>query len=67
MSLPACAVCGAAAPDYAALAAHLRERADASEGRHVMWLNRHVSLREIPEAEIARWLEARDVSAGPRS
>ena len=48
-----CPVCPAPMRDADALAAHLREQADASEGRHVMWLNRRVSLREIPEAQIA--------------
>ena len=39
----ACPVCSIAAEDLAALASHLVERAEASDGGHVMWLNRNAT------------------------
>jgi hypothetical protein len=39
----ACPVCGIELADFAALASHLVEQAEASDGRHVMWLNRHAT------------------------
>lgn len=44
----ACPVCRVEHEDLTRLADHFLDLADASDVRHVMWLNRHVSLREIP-------------------
>jgi hypothetical protein len=39
------------------LAAHLVEQADASEDRHVMWLNRNITKHRVDARELARLLE----------
>ena len=44
----ACPVCRREYDDVPELADHFRETADASDVGHVMWLNRHVGLRELP-------------------
>lgn len=44
----ACPVCDRELPTIPELADHLWDAAEASEGRHVMWLNRHVGMREVP-------------------
>ncbi|HWG72468.1 MAG TPA: C2H2 type zinc finger domain-containing protein [Acidimicrobiales bacterium] len=46
----ACPVCGTAREDLAALASHLVESAEASDGRHVMWLNRNATKHRISAA-----------------
>jgi len=51
--MDACPVCAAPAPDLEALAAHLVERAEASDGRHVMWLNRRVTKHRVSAEELA--------------
>ncbi len=43
----ACPVCHSAHADVARLADHFCELADASDVGHVMWLNRHVGMREV--------------------
>lgn len=42
-----CPVCRAELADVSRLADHFWEAADASDVGHVMWLNRHVGLREV--------------------
>jgi hypothetical protein len=47
-----CPVCGLAADDVRGLASHLVEQAEASEGRHVMWLNRNVTKHRSSPDEL---------------
>lgn len=58
IDLTVCPVCGAPADDLDALARHLVEQAEASEGRHVMWLNRHVTKHRTDAAHLAELLGA---------
>lgn len=44
----ACPVCRLEHADLNRLADHFWDLAEASDVGHVMWLNRHVSLREVP-------------------
>ncbi len=44
----ACPVCRAELADFARLADHFWVLAEASDVGHVMWLNRHVGMRELP-------------------
>ena len=53
----ACPVCRHEVVDLSALADHFWEAADASDVGHVMWLNRHVSLREVPREVLREKLE----------
>ncbi len=53
----ACPVCRVEAADVARLADHFWGLAEASDVRHVMWLNRHVSLREMPRDVLREKLE----------
>lgn len=43
-----CPACRAEVAGLVQLADHFWEAAEASDVRHVMWLNRHVGLRELP-------------------
>ncbi len=52
-----CPVCPYEVADLSALADHFRSRADASDVGHVMWLNRHVSLRELSREGLREKLE----------
>lgn len=52
-----CVVCEADVADTRALAEHFLARADASDVRHVMWLNRHVGLRELRGNDLRLALE----------
>jgi hypothetical protein len=54
----ACAVCGIEAADLAALASHLAARAEASDGRHVMWLNRNLTKHRTSAADLEPLLAA---------
>jgi hypothetical protein len=53
----ACPLCRKEFADVPALADHFWEEADASDVRHVMWLNRHVSMRELPREVLREKLE----------
>ncbi len=53
----ACPVCRRESVDVPALADHFWEAAKASDVGHVMWLNRHVSLREVPREVLREMLE----------
>ncbi len=53
----ACPVCRREFVDTARLADHLWEAADASDVGHVMWLNRHVGLREVSREVLREKLE----------
>ena len=53
----ACPVCRGELADIRGLADHLWEAAEASDGPHVMWLNRHVGFREIPRDVLREKLE----------
>lgn len=53
-----CPVCGLTAADLGAVASHLVERAEASDGAHVMWLNRHVTKHRTSPALLAPELAA---------
>lgn len=53
----ACPVCRRELADVAQLADHFWDAADASDVGHVMWLNRHVSLREVPREVLRVKLE----------
>jgi hypothetical protein len=57
--LSRCPVCGTATAGGApALAAHLVEQADKSDGAHVMWLNRTVTKHQTGAVELAALLLA---------
>jgi hypothetical protein len=57
--LSRCLVCGTAAAGGApALAAHLIEQAEKSDGAHVMWLNRNVTKHQTGAVELAGLLVA---------
>jgi hypothetical protein len=53
-----CPVCGTPTSDALALARHLVAAADASEGRHVMWLNRNVTKHRASAVELEPLLRA---------
>lgn len=53
----ACPVCRLELADVSRLADHFWEAAEASDGRHVMWLNRHVGFREVPRDALRERLE----------
>ncbi len=53
----ACPVCRRELTDVPGLADHFWEAADASDVGHVMWLNRHISLRELPRDALREKLE----------
>ena len=61
----ACPVCGIASGDLGALASHLVERADASDGRHVMWLNRYATKYQTSAADLELLLPAALAGEGP--
>lgn len=48
----ACPVCGMAPTDLAGLASHLVERAEASDGPHVMWLNRNATKHRTSATDL---------------
>ncbi len=48
----ACPLCSFEAADMTRLADHFWELADASDVRHVMWLNRHVGMRELSREQL---------------
>lgn len=47
-----CPVCGIEIADLAALASHLVELAEASDGLHVMWLNRNATMHRVSAADL---------------
>ncbi len=53
----ACPVCRSELADLSHLADHFWELADASDVRHVMWLNRHVGFREVSREVLREGLE----------
>jgi C2H2 type zinc-finger (1 copy) len=53
----ACPVCRLEVADLSLLADHFWDAADASDVGHVMWLNRHVGLREMPREALREKLE----------
>ncbi len=53
----ACPVCRKDVADIPGLADHFWDQAEASDVGHVMWLNRHVSLRELPREVLREKLE----------
>ncbi len=53
----ACPVCRRESADLSDLADHFWELAEASDIGHVMWLNRHVGLRELPREVLREHLE----------
>ncbi len=53
----ACPVCREEVVDLSHLAEHFWELADASDVGHVMWLNRHVGLRELPRDALQEKLQ----------
>jgi hypothetical protein len=54
-----CEVCEARVDGFAGLAAHLVAEAARSDVVHVMWLNRAVSKRRVPPAELEQLLRLR--------
>ncbi len=46
-SAVSCPVCGLVVAELSFLCSHLVEQAEASEERHVMWLNRHITKRRM--------------------
>lgn len=48
----ACPVCGIEPADLAGLASHLVEQAEASDGPHVMWLNRNATKRRTSASDL---------------
>lgn len=61
----ACPVCGIPQGDLPAVAAHLVERAEASDGDHVMWLNRHVTKLRVAAADLEPLLAEVLAGGGP--
>ena len=61
----ACPVCATVADDLGTLAVHLVERAEASDGRHVMWLNRNATKHRTSARELERLLTASPPGASP--
>lgn len=53
----ACPACRQEMADVSRLADHFWELAEASDVRHVMWLNRHVGFREVPRDMLGGLLE----------
>ena len=53
----ACPVCRTQVADFPHLADHFWEAAEASDVGHVMWLNRHVGMRELPRDALRERLE----------
>jgi hypothetical protein len=53
-----CPVCEVPQADLPAMAAHFVERAEASDGNHVMWLNRHVTKLRVSAADLEPLLAA---------
>lgn len=51
-----CPVCASPAQDLFVLASHLVEKAEASDGGHVMWLNRNLTKHRKSIEEIERLL-----------
>ncbi|MDA8271964.1 MAG: DUF5810 domain-containing protein [Actinomycetota bacterium] len=60
-----CPVCGLAAKNLSILASHLVERAEVSDGSHVMWLNRNMSKHRLSAEELERLLVAALAGDGP--
>ncbi len=58
MDIP-CEVCGLTAGGLEALAEHLVAEAAASDGAHVMWLNRSVTKYQVDAVELAALLRRR--------
>jgi hypothetical protein len=56
----ACEVCGVTVGGLDALAEHLVTEARASDGAHIMWLNRGVTKYQVEAAELAVLLRHRD-------
>lgn len=54
--LTECPVCGQPVEELAALARHLVEKAEASDGGHVMWLNRNVTKHRTDAAHLTELL-----------
>ena len=52
-----CPVCRLELTDLSRLADHFWDLAEASDVQHVMWLNRHVGLRELPRDVLLARLE----------
>jgi len=59
-----CEVCGAPVGGFTELAAHLVDEAGRSDVAHVMWLNRVVTKRRVPVAELESLLRLRASGAG---
>lgn len=47
-----CPVCGLAAAGHSALARHMVELAETSDGHHIMWLNRNVTMHRTSPVEL---------------
>jgi hypothetical protein len=60
-----CPICKEPLASDAEAASHFRAFADQSDVRHVMWLNRKVSMRDIPTAELAAKLRTLLFSGDP--
>lgn len=53
-----CPVCESAFKDLSSLSVHLVEMAEASDGAHVMWLNRNLTKHRTSTVELERLLAA---------
>jgi hypothetical protein len=53
-----CPVCAQPVPDLDALTAHFVQLADASDGPHVMWLNRNVTKFRLAADDLGPLLRA---------
>ena len=60
-----CPVCSITVSNLEDLASHLVEEAEGSDGRHVMWLNRHATKFRMSAAELAPVLAAALAGEGP--
>jgi hypothetical protein len=60
-----CPVCSITVGSVEDLASHLVEEAEASDGRHVMWLNRHATKYRMSPSELAPVLAAALAGEGP--
>jgi pyrroloquinoline-quinone synthase len=55
--MPRCPVCEYRSQDWGEVASHLKAKCDLSDVKHVMWLNRNLTSRELGEEELARSLQ----------
>ncbi|QCO29346.1 TenA family transcriptional regulator [Metallosphaera sedula] len=55
--MPICPACEIKLESWGSVSSHMIQQASRSDPGHVMWLNRNLSLREMPQEELAKRLE----------